>query len=488
VAALTAKQRSEAVASHVTRVALDQEKRDLRLHSKPTKQTPSDPRSSSRHDRDRVYYSAAFRRLAGVTQVLTPNPEGFLTHNRLTHSLKVGQVARSIAELLLTREDDYERIIALGGVDADVVETAALAHDLGHPPFGHIGEEILDKYAREELDLEDGFEGNAQTFRILTRLEARSPKKVGLDLTRASRSAVLKYPWFRITRRLNHDEEKEKDGIYRLQWKKFGVYKADEEAFLDAITFVPFQGAQSLEASVMDVADDITYALHDLEDFHSAGLLATAEARESLESWLNTYGYRDEIGLAAQDPYSNLATALSRDYPGHFEREAFVEAARVVANHLSSLLRESIVGHQRAVASVRTLVSKLITDYVGGISLNTETPTISSPPVLLRSDHWHQIQILKEITRHFIINRSDVAIFQHGQKKTLRELMELLRLWCRDDGERGRLPIELREDLDQWGDRAIIDFVANLSDHHAIGLYRALTGNGASLLTARFAF
>jgi len=431
--------------------------------------------------------------LAGVTQVLTPHPEGFLTHNRLTHSLKVAQVSRSIAEVLLNREDDYARIADLGGLDTDVVETAALAHDLGHPPFGHIGEEVLDRYARTKLGLRDGFEGNAQTFRILTRLEPRSPTRVGLDLTRASRAAVLKYPWPRATYREDHDRAKAEDSKYRLQWKKFGVYEEDRPAYDDALVFVPHRAAQaqSLEAAVMDAADDITYALHDLEDFHSAGFLATADARESLENWLTNYGYRDSEAFPpqeAEDPFSRLMHTLRRDYPDQFDRELFVQAAKDVADHLRSLLKDTAVGHQRAVASVRSLISKLITAYVGSVSLAEATPSIASAPIALQPEYWHQIQILKEITRHFIINRSDVAIYQHGQQRTLWDLLDLLNEWCSDTAERARLPVELLEKLNGWGKRAIIDYVAGLSDHHAVALYRGLTGNGASLLTAKFVF
>jgi dGTPase len=402
--------------------------------------------------------------------------------------MKVAQVARSIAEFLLSNEENYSRIVELGGLDADVVETAALAHDLGHPPFGHIGEEVLDEYARHTLELRDGFEGNAQTFRILTRLEPRSPKRVGLDLTRGTRSAVLKYPWLRADRHEAHDEEKTKNAEYRLRWKKFGAYEDDEDSFRDALTLIPYAGAQGLEAAVMDVADDITYALHDLEDFHSAGLLATAEARESLETWLRTSGYKDEGSavLGPDDPYTSLMASLERDYPERFERETFVDAAQSVANHLSSLLRQEAVGRQRAVASVRTLISRLITEYVAAITINNETPTVSRAPISVRTDHWHQIQLLKEITRQFIIKRSDVAVFQLGQMNTLRGLLEMLQKWCADRNERHRLPIELREYQDQGSARGLIDYVAGLSDHHAIALYRGLSGNGSSLLTARF--
>ena len=150
-------------------------------------------RSPFRVDRDRIAASPFFARLAGVTQVVSPAGAGLLVHNRLTHSLQVAQVARAIAE----RVAEDPLTTRLGGCDPDVVEAAALAHDLGHPPFGHLGEQVLDRVAREKLGLVDGFEGNAQSFRIVTTIDLHGPSGAGLDLTAAVRAAILKYPWTR---------------------------------------------------------------------------------------------------------------------------------------------------------------------------------------------------------------------------------------------------------------------------------------------------
>ena len=151
----------------------------------------SDCRTAFQRDRDRLLYSDYLRRLASVTQVASA-AEGASFHNRLTHSIKVAQVGRRLAELLLSRDKDLA-----GFLDPDVVEAAALAHDLGHPPFGHVADRHLCALAVEN-DLGDGFEGNAQTFRIVTRLSVRrSGGGLGLDLTRATLAATAKYPWFR---------------------------------------------------------------------------------------------------------------------------------------------------------------------------------------------------------------------------------------------------------------------------------------------------
>jgi dGTPase len=156
-----------------------------------------DARTHGQKDRDRVLYTSALRRLATVTQVVSPSGSGS-THNRLTHALKVAQVGRRIAENLIRKnpellpENADDPTLAL---DPDVVETAGLAHDLGHPPFGHAAEKKLDELAKTHL-CEEGFEGNAQSFRIVACLEVRgnSPSP-GLGLTRATLNALLKYPW-----------------------------------------------------------------------------------------------------------------------------------------------------------------------------------------------------------------------------------------------------------------------------------------------------
>jgi len=157
-----------------------------------------DFRTPTQRDRDRVLYSPEFRRLASVTQVVSTS-ELQLFHNRLTHSLKVAQLARRLAERIKNQPDRYppDVVAQWGGIDEDAAETAALAHDLGHPPFGHIAETEIQAWLKQEGGPPDSFEGNAQTFRIVTKLSFRRkhPIAPALDLTRVSLNAILKYPW-----------------------------------------------------------------------------------------------------------------------------------------------------------------------------------------------------------------------------------------------------------------------------------------------------
>ncbi len=432
-----------------------------------------DPRSASRHDRDRLVYSRSLLRLAGVTQVLTPSDQGTYTHNRLTHTFKVAQIARSIAELLLKDASRHESISILGGLDADVVEAAALAHDLGHPPFGHIGEEVLDQYARGPLDLEERFEGNAQSFRILARLEPREAQPIGVDAAAATLAATAKYPWHRGEARPTPPGVKAPP--------KFGYFRSEKDHYDRARAWLPDgydPQAQSLEAAIMDIADDITYALHDLDDFRSAGIISVTDVRVELENWKDLFGASVRAGSAVQDA-ANRFGALREKLAGQpqYDAERFAEAVDAALRHFIGLTPTSNAHWRLNAQNARRFTSRLITEFSAGVIINT-SPTREAAPLQLADDHWHLMQILKQITRDFVIGRPDVAALQRGQQWRLKDLLERLHLWVKDERDFTRAPSELKALWQDAGPRGLIDYVSGLSDRKAVALHASLLGEG----------
>ncbi|KAA2261672.1 dNTP triphosphohydrolase [Solihabitans fulvus] len=501
--------------------------------------TPGDLAGSPfRVDRDRVASSPFFARLAGVTQVVSPTGSGLLLHNRLTHSLKVAQAARAIAERLRARPELTGVLDKLGGCDPDVVEAAGLAHDLGHPPFGHLGEQVLDRIARNRFGLPDGFEGNAQSFRIVTTTDVRGPAAVGLDLTVAVRAAMLKYPWTRLSHPQPHPSgmaRPPRGAAEQTEWPgagsaKFSAYVTELDDLTQARA--AFAGRvdgwqQTVEASVMDTADDIAYAIHDLEDFHRVGVLQHATVATELGTWQARaleFAELDPAELAAQarKPGRSLEALRRRLHAKDswaVDDDAFAAAvARVRAELVDGLLAVPFDGSVEAEQTVAGFSARWTGRLVAGVDI-LEEPTTRSGHVVLAVQQWHEVQVLKFVHRRFVLLRPDLALHQRGQARLLTALVEALDQWLTDRLEADRLPrrlhdlVELAESEYRWlaafapaalvgatGEapsgpdalrslargRAVVDFVASLTDIQAAGLLDALSGRTGQLWTDAF--
>jgi dGTPase len=403
-----------------------------------------DNRSAFQRDRDRILYSEGLRRLGFITQVISPY-EHVAVHNRLTHVLKVAQIGRRFAERLISKHAPLET--RSGGLDPDVVEAAALAHDLGHPPFGHIVEEKLDALARK-AELADGFEGNAQSFRIVTKREMRgSNKGEGLDLTRATLNSILKYPWFRG-----------KAGKHNTKW---GAYLSEKDEFIfarECLTTHPLAGEQTLEAQIMDWADDITYAIHDLEDFYRAGKIP-------LHALKDTIGSRDEIRRVLEHMFNRLRIK-ERDQEVYSETANGLFAFFPVSEPYSGLR-----GQRQSLAN---FANKKLTEFVKLTGIDSKGNLIR-PDVLDR-----EITLLKQLTWFYVIENSALAEQQHGQQRMISDLFEI---YCNEvESSKAKvIPPNLRQEVKELSGRKdkirfVIDLLAGMGEQEICKRHQVLMG------------
>lgn len=445
----------------------------------------SDARGHFARDRDRIIYSSAFRRLAGKTQVVAAGELG-LFHTRLTHSLKVAQLGRRLAERMRDRwEAGAGRPVgAVSGPDPDLVEAACLAHDIGHPPFGHIGEATLrrasDEVAEaaflaaggEEAEVEAhlkeraGFEGNAQTFRILTYLSAREPVegRFGLDLTRASLDAATKYP---RTRAQAADMNKE--------WGAYCGTDADRMTTVRQIEPMGRDAQPCFEAQVMDWCDDVAYAVHDLIDFYRGDRIP-----------LNRLFAIDRSGELSPDALRFLA-AVAPDRDAEFDE--LVAAWTEIAQRSDIQIRWE--PRARIKEQVQSTTSRFITYLVDGVGWTTrgegDNPRYtfdSGEPLRYSADlvidpdparaslKRHAVWLLKKLLRTHVIERPELQTQQHGQASIVSGLLQA-------HYENPKLlPPDRREERAAHGDdvRAAVDHIASLTEEAAIALYRRVSG------------
>jgi dGTPase len=378
-------------------------------------------------DRARVLHSASLRRLSAKTQVVQPDSDDFV-RNRLTHSLEVAQIGREFGAAL--------------GCNADVVDTACLAHDLGHPPFGHNGEQALNDIAAQI----GGFEGNAQTLRLLTRLEAKrvhtDGRPAGLNLTRASLDAVTKYPWAR-------DESLWGTG-------KFGVYGDDLPVF-DWYRGTQPDGRRCLEAQTMDWSDDVAYSVHDVEDGVASGRLDLRALRSCSE----------------MTPV--IATTKELYAPDLDEAELAEALVRVLA---TGWIPQSYNGSRIDLAALKDMTSLLIGRFVQVVESATRAKYGDGPLTRYEADLVipdgvrAECAVLKGTAAHFVMFTSERRSLMGGQRTQIHELVEAYQA-----EPHTRLdPLHLGDFQAAGGDdaalRVVIDQVASLSDPRANALHR----------------
>lgn len=393
-------------------------------------------RGAFERDRARVLHSAALRRLAAKTQVVGPDGGAHLSQHsprtRLTHTLECAQIGRELGRAL--------------GCDPDLVDAACLAHDLGHPPFGHNGEVALDAVAAPC----GGFEGNAQTLRLLTRLEAKvidpAGGPAGVNLTRAALDATIKYPWLKE----------------RTATGKYGCYADDRAAFGWAREGAP-DGRPSFEAQVMDWADDVAYSVHDLEDGLLAGHLTLGELRDT--------GLRRAVADLTARTYCDADVDVLTGVFDELIAEPFWPTAHI--------------GDMRSLAACKNLTSELIGRF--GQAAERATRAAFGPGTLTRyaaelrvPDRTRlECALLKGVTAYYVMDRPGVSRVRARQRELITELSATIA-----DGAPDTLEPHLRSAYDHRRDdadglRVVVDQVASLTDTSAVAWYGGLNGGVA---------
>jgi dGTPase len=415
--------------------------------------------------------------LAGVTQVVNPT-EGHVFHNRLTHTMKVAQIARRLAQRLWRDEDNRELAANLGGLDPAVVEAAALAHDLGHPPFGHIAERRLNSLVFNCSDRDkilDGYEGNAQSLRILTRLAVQGwdmgSFPSGLNLTYATLNAVIKYPRFQ-------EATQDKLGNIAQVHNKWGAYQTEAHIFHQVRTMLPDDDSQrSLEAEIMDWADDITYAIHDMEDFFRAGLIP-------LSRLLPTRPHRmDTEQVAFIENLRQLPVLLDKGYAPDDITKAFEDLSRAFP-------REPFSGSRDDRAHLINMTSQFIKKYVGAIHLNKAATERDERKVTIDRRARLEVHILQHLTRYYVIDNPALASQQAGEMRIIDNLFDYFFDASSSRWLQKRFPSDFREllldELDRHKDtlgedvvraRVVADKISSMTDEEAVKMYRRITGH-----------
>jgi dGTPase len=464
-------------------------------------------RSDADVDVDRLLYSPEFRRLAGVTQVVPPQDD-FHFHDRLTHSIKVAQVAETLARQLVmsaATRPDLAGVDLSRWVDPRHCYAAGLAHDIGHPPFGHAGEEALQRILESAEDDDFGrwsdeavsgddelategpaglegevqgrvsrptpamrsFEGNAQSMRIVARLSARSSVAGGLNLTLRTLAAIAKYPWLR-------EEHPVKSEKLAMKWS----FYAEESGTLEKLTDQGFIAVRRsaegevdavdrwVEAEIMDWADDISYAVHDVDDFYRAGLIPLAQALQVLGdkappavNW-NTTDFdfvedgtlRESLKYIAQKLKDFQLRQPEREAGAH-ERDFAQAFQRISEFSKGPCPRVAFSGTSEAHRMLQRFSSAVIA-YLSGAAELRRSPDGTRIQLYLQPTAVLVAEFFKALNSYYVVESVSLAAMQYGQERSIRSLyasmLDLAYDWVEKRGEgrvSGRLPARLRSYL-----------------------------------------
>lgn len=451
-------------------------------------------RSSWRRDYARLIHSPSFRRLQGKTQVF-PGHEGDFFRNRLSHSLEVAQIAKSIAIRLNAVSEFFAAPDQK--IEPDIVEFAGLAHDLGHPPFGHNGEEALDRCMRDY----GGFEGNAQTLRIVSKLEKKATlrdatlgptpfsetgvdERAGLNLSYRSLAALLKYD--------NIIPERAED---RVSEDVVKGYYAEDAALVRSIKegvvgrqFTPFK---TIECSVMDTADDIAYSTYDLEDVFKSGILGPLDLfvleQPIYDAVVNTINKRLTRYYGIK--YANVTNADIREILHYIfldlfefgaEQSSLLKNRKVTPEAKKMYFAGEAQQRSRLLAKngyYRTaLTSRLVQIFLGGVEVVPSEVHPALHQARLDVDTFIMVEVLKNITYEAVIRAPALQVVEFRGKDIIQHIYEAI---MEKRGER-LLPEDARLIYQRGNDlakhRTVCDFIAGMTDRYAVEFYGRLFG------------
>lgn len=430
-------------------------------------------RSAFRRDYARLLHSPAFRRLQGKTQ-LFPGSESDFFRNRLTHSLEVAQIAKSIA-LRINSEHEY---FLEYPIDLDLIETAALAHDLGHPPFGHNGEKALDERMRDK----GGFEGNAQTLRILARLEKKELQpsggeylsgstRVGLNLTYRTLAAVLKYDKCIPISRSDGPLVK---GYYRSEE---GLVKRIKEHVVGPDVADGLKGGfKTIECQIMDLADDIAYSTYDLEDALKTGFVSPMSMIWALSSEITIDAIRKKTGLSKDQIFAHVTGIwVSRlaDSSGGVAGGDDLEVATYIDGIFRNLAQDG---------TARTkLTSELVNEYVEGIDVELDVNVPPLSRVNLKEELRERVEVVKNLTYELVVNSPNLKSVEYRGSRIVNAMFDALSAY---DGD-FLLPDDYRSQARSTSterERTICDFISAMTDRYALEFFGRLYSEGAQTI------